>query len=50
MADIAGETVQNLDGKEETDYFRIPCDEGNKLAFAIMNIQDRLDDLLKAVV
>jgi hypothetical protein len=34
----------------DPDYFRIPRDEGNKLAFAIMNIQDRLDDLLKAMV
>jgi hypothetical protein len=50
MADIAGETVQNLDGQGDPDHFRIPRDEGNKLAFAIMNIQDRLDDLLKAMV
>jgi hypothetical protein len=50
MADIAGETVQNLDAKGNTDYFCIPRDEGIKIGFAIMNIQDRLDDLLKAMV
>jgi hypothetical protein len=49
MADIAGETVQNLDGQGDPDHFRIPRDEGSKLAFAVMN-QDRLDDLLKAMV
>ena len=49
MAEIGGELVQGLYGEDGEDYFRIPRAEGNRLAFAVFDILDRLDELSKVM-
>jgi hypothetical protein len=50
MAAFAGEISQDLsaDGADDP-HFKLPRDQGDRLAFCVLNIESRIDDLLEFV-
>lgn len=50
MAGFAGEISHDLSGDGEHDpNFRLPRDQGERLAFCILNVELRIDDLIEFV-
>jgi hypothetical protein len=50
MASFAGEISQDLTAENEHDLnFRLARDQGERLAFCILNVESRIDDLLEFV-
>jgi hypothetical protein len=50
MAAFAGQISRDLVAEDEHDpHFRLLRDEGDRLAFCVLNIESRIDDLLEFV-
>lgn len=48
MAAFAAEISQDLSAEGEDDaHFTIARDQGNRLAFCVLNVESRIDDLLE---
>ncbi len=49
MAAFAGELTQDLSVEDDGANFTIACDQGNRLAFCVLNVESRIDDLLEFI-